>query len=82
MFYVVHFCTAKGVVPALRYQKTRAERKIKMEFKLEDLIDLESARIANAEIEIEEELETKLQSCGDLPGQVVIFTNDEDDYPY
>ena len=55
-----------------------------MNFTLEDLIDLEAARIANAEIEMEEreEFEEMLQSCVDLPGQVVIFTNDEDDYPY
>lgn len=55
-----------------------------MNFTLEDLIDLEAARIANAEIEQEEkeDYETMLQSCGDLPGQVVIFINDEDDYPY
>ena len=55
-----------------------------MNFTLEDLIDLESARIANAQIELEEreELEEMLQSGGYLPGQVVIFTNDEDDYPY
>lgn len=55
----------------------------KMEFKLEDLIDLEAARIANAELEQEEreEFETMLQSCGDLPGQIDIFGT-EDDYPY
>ena len=54
-----------------------------MNFTLEDLIDLESARIANAEIELEEreELEAKLQSCGDFPGQTDIFGS-EDDYPY
>ena len=52
-------------------------------FKLEDLIDLEAARIANAEIEMEEreELEAMLQSCGDLPGQLDIF-GAEEDYPY
>ncbi len=54
-----------------------------MEFKLEDLIDLEAARIANAELEYEEneEFEAMLQSCGDLPGQIVFFVNGEDDYP-
>lgn len=45
-----------------------------MNFTLEDLIDLEAARIANAEIEQEEmeEYETMLESCGDLPGQLII----------
>lgn len=32
--------------------------------------------------EEDKEFEEMLQSCGDLPGQVVIFINDEDDYPY
>ncbi len=61
--------------------KGRKEKQ--MNFTLEDLIDLESARIANAEIELEEreELEAMLQSCGDLPGQTDIFGS-EDDYPY
>lgn len=54
-----------------------------MNFTLEDLIDLESARIANAEIELEEreEFEAMLQSCGDLPGQKVFLVNGEYDYP-
>ena len=62
-----------------------------MNFTLEDLIDLESARIANAEIELEErerelieidqEFEAMLQSFCDLPGQIDIFGT-EDDYPY
>ena len=53
-------------------------------FKLEDLIDLESARIANAEIEMEEreEFEAMLQSFGDRSLQLVTFANGEDDYPY
>lgn len=54
-----------------------------MNFTLEDLIDLEAARIANAEIEMEEreEFEAMLQSGGELPGQIDIFGT-EDDYPY
>ncbi len=54
-----------------------------MNFTLEDLIDLESARIANAEIELEEreELEAMIQSGGYLPVQIDIFGT-EDDYPY
>lgn len=46
-----------------------------MDFKLADLIDLEAARIANAEFEQEEkeEFEKMLQSCGDLPGQSNLF---------
>ena len=54
-----------------------------MDFKLEDLIDLEAARIANAELaaEAEAELQSQLQSCGDLPGQIDLFET-EDDYPY
>jgi len=64
--------------------KNKGRKENKMNFTLEDLIDLEAARIANAEIEMEEreEFEEMLQSCVDLPGQVVIFTNDEYDYPY
>lgn len=52
-------------------------------FTLEDLIDLKSAREANAELaaEAEAELQAQLQSCGDLPGQIDIFGT-EDDYPY
>ena len=58
---------------------------------LEDLIDLESARIANAEMELEErerelieidqEFEAMLQSFCDLSGQIDIFET-EDDYLY
>ncbi len=49
-----------------------------MDFKLEDLIDLEAARIANAEYEREEqnEFEAMLQASGDLPGQIDIFDQD------
>ena len=62
-----------------------------MNFMLEDLIDLESARIANAEMELEErerelieidqEFEAMLQSFCDLSGQKDIFET-EDDYLY
>ncbi len=62
-----------------------------MNFMLEDLIDLESARIANAEMELEErerelieidqEFEAMLQSFCDLSGQIDIFET-EDDYLY
>ena len=46
-----------------------------MDFKLADLIDLEAARIANAEFEQEEkeELEKVLQARSDLPGQSNLF---------
>ncbi len=50
-----------------------------MNFTLEDLIDLEAARIANAkyeaeeQLEIDEDFETLLTDSGDLPGQVKIF---------
>jgi len=49
-----------------------------MEFKLEDLIDLEAARIANAEFEREkqDEFEAMLQAQGDLPGQLDVFDQD------
>ena len=48
-----------------------------MDFKLADLIDLEAARIANAEFEREEkeELEKMLQACNVLPGQSNLFDN-------
>lgn len=45
---------------------------------MEELFDLEAARKANASYlyEDNEDLENALQSCGDLPGQLII----SDDY--
>lgn len=49
-----------------------------MDFKIEELFDLEAARIADAELAAEEEAEKQLQqSCFDLPGQLITQEDNE-----
>ncbi len=56
----------------------KGRKENKMDFKLSDLFDLESARIANAELAAEEEAEKQLQQpCSDLPGQFTMLEDNE-----